>query len=113
MNTSRIRDLAKQQGKSVTYICKLIDRPKYYLNDVDKKPDRMISDEDLKTLAINLGTTAEYLKGEPDGYKITTAYNLTSCKTKTFRVPLSAYPNPTLCGERCSFKPKDTPYLNR
>lgn len=28
-------------------------------------------------------------------------------------VPLSAYPNPTLCGERCSFKPKDTPYLNR
>ena len=146
MNTSRIRDLAKQQGKSVTYICKLIDRPKYYLNDVDKKPDRMISDEDLKTLAINLGTTAEYLKGEtddplfhlssvglttepyeknckrpifghasagkgviaqqeafhrrlidllvnsvtvwdePDGYKITTAYNLTSCKTKTFRV---------------------------
>ena len=66
MNTSRIRDLAKQQGKSVTYICKLIDRPKYYLNDVDKKPDRMISDEDLKTLAINLGTTAEYLKGETD-----------------------------------------------
>ena len=46
MNTSRIRDLAKQQGKSVTYICKLINRPKYYLNDVDKKPDRMISDED-------------------------------------------------------------------
>ncbi len=66
MNTSRIRDLAKQQGKSVTYICKLIDRPKYYLNDVDKKPDRMISDEDLKTLAINLGTTADYLKGETD-----------------------------------------------
>lgn len=30
-----------------------------------------------------------------------------------FSVPLSAYPNPTLCGERCSFKPKDTPYLNR
>lgn len=31
----------------------------------------------------------------------------------TVAVPLSAYPNPTLCGERCSFKPKDTPYLNR
>ena len=61
MNTSRIRDLAKQQGKSVTYICKLINRPTYYLNDV----------------------------------------------------LLSAYPNPTLCGEWCSFKPKDTPYLNR
>ena len=66
MNTARIRELAKQQGKSVTYVCKLIDRPKYYLNDVDKRPDRMISDEDLKTLAINLGTTAAYLKGETD-----------------------------------------------
>lgn len=30
-----------------------------------------------------------------------------------FAVPLSAYPNPTSCGEWCSFKPKDTPYLNR
>ena len=71
MNTSRIRDLAKQQGKSVTYICKLINRPKYYLNDVDKKPDRMISDEDLKTLAINLGTTADYLKGETETLSFT------------------------------------------
>ena len=36
------------------------------------------------------------------------------CKANHYRiVPLSAYPNPTLCGERCSFKPKDTPYLNR
>lgn len=66
MNTDRIRTLAKSQGKSVTYICKLIGRPKYYLNDIDKKDDRMISDEDLKTLAINLGTTVAYLKGETD-----------------------------------------------
>ena len=66
MNTDRIRTLAKSQGKSVTYICSLIDRRKYYLNDIDKKDDRMISDEDLKTLAINLGTTVAYLKGETD-----------------------------------------------
>ena len=32
---------------------------------------------------------------------------------EAYTVPLSAYPNPTSCGERCSFKPKDTPYLNR
>ena len=35
------------------------------------------------------------------------------CVTMLSVVPLSAYPNPTLCGERYSFKPKDTPYLNR
>lgn len=34
MNTDRIKQLAKKQSKTVTYICKLIDRPKYYLNDV-------------------------------------------------------------------------------
>ena len=27
-------------------------------------------------------------------------------------VPLGAYPNPSLYGERYSFKPKDTPYHN-
>lgn len=34
-------------------------------------------------------------------------------RIRCYGVPLSAYPNPTLCGERYSFKPKDTPYLNR
>lgn len=66
MNTDRIKELAKKQGKSITYICQLIDRPKYYLNDVSKTPERRISDEDLKTIAINLGTTVEYLTGETD-----------------------------------------------
>lgn len=42
MNTDRIKQLAKKQGKTVTYICKLIDRPKYYLNDVAKAADREI-----------------------------------------------------------------------
>lgn len=66
MNIDRIKTLAKMQGKSITYICQLIDRPKYYLNDVAKSPDRMISDEDLKTIATNLDTTVAYLKGETD-----------------------------------------------
>ena len=66
MDTERIKKLAKQQGKSVTYICKLIDRPAYYLNDIAKRDDRMISDQDLHTIAINLETTVEYLKGETD-----------------------------------------------
>ena len=66
MNIDRIKALAKLQGKSITYICQLIDRPKYYLNDVAKSPDRMIADEDLKTIATNLATTVAYLKGETD-----------------------------------------------
>lgn len=66
MNTNRIKALARQQGKSITYICQLIDRPKYYLNDVGKSPDSQIAENDLKVIAINLGTTVEYLKGETD-----------------------------------------------
>ena len=66
MNIDRIKSLAKKQGKSITYICQLIDRPKYYLNDVAKSPDRMIADDDLKVIATNLDTTVEYLKGETD-----------------------------------------------
>lgn len=66
MNTDRIKNLAKAQGKSVTYICSLIDRPKYYLNDVAKSEKSTISDDDLKVIAINLNTTISYLKGETD-----------------------------------------------
>ena len=54
MNTDRIKQLAKKQGKTVTYICKLIDRPKYYLNDVAKAADREIPEKDLQIIAINL-----------------------------------------------------------
>lgn len=72
MDTSRIRKLAKNQGKSVTYLCKLLDRPKYYLNDVDKS-DNVMPEKYLKILAINLGTTVEYLMGETDdpGFHLT------------------------------------------
>lgn len=66
MNIDRIKALAKNQGKSITYICQLIDRPKYYLNDVAKAPDRMIADEDLRVIAANLSTSVEYLRGETD-----------------------------------------------
>ncbi len=66
MDVSRIKNLGKDQGKSYTYLCKLINRPKYYLNDVAKSDDNKISDEDLRTLAIELGTSVEYLKGETD-----------------------------------------------
>ena len=66
MNTERIKKVAKEQGKSVAYICKLIDRPRYYLNDVAKAPGQGISDEDLRAIAIDLNTSVEYLRGETD-----------------------------------------------
>ena len=66
MNVDRIKALAKKQGKTLTYVCRLIDRPVYYLNDIAKKESSMISDDDLRTIAINLDTTVEYLKGETD-----------------------------------------------
>ena len=50
MDTTRIKELAKAQGKTLSYVCQLI--------------------------------------------------------------PLSAYPNPSLYGERYSFKQEDTPYHN-
>lgn len=81
MNTDRIKALARQQGKSITYICQLIDRPKYYLNDVGKSPDSQIAENDLKVIAINLGTTVEYLKGETDD----PYFHLSSVGLSTFR----------------------------
>lgn len=45
-----------------------------------------IENEDFRRHLIDLFINSVTVWDEPDGYKITTAYNLTSCKTKTFRV---------------------------
>lgn len=65
MNTDRIKALAKEQGKSITYLCSLLNRPKYYLNDI-KKNDSEMPEEYLKIIANELNTTVAYLKGETD-----------------------------------------------
>lgn len=70
MDTSRIKALAKKQGKTLSYICGLIGRKVYYLNDISKNNAEM-PDEYLKILAENLGTTVAYLKGETDDPNIT------------------------------------------
>ena len=114
MDTTRIKELAKSQGKTLSYVCQLIGRKVYYLNDL-KKTSEMMSDEDLRIIAANLGTSVEYLKGETDD----PVFHLSSIGIKTFpyensgkRPPLGAYPNPSLYGERYSFKQEDTPYHN-
>lgn len=70
MDTSRIKSLAKKQGKTLSYICGLIGRKVYYLNDISKNNAEM-PDEYLKILAENLGTSVAYLKGETDNPDIT------------------------------------------
>ena len=115
MDTTRIKELAKAQGKTLSYVCQLIGRKVYYLNDLKKTPE-MMSDKDLRIIAANLSTSVEYLKGETDDPN----FHLSSIGLKTFpyeksgkRPPLSAYPNPSLYGERYSFKQKNTPRLDR
>lgn len=65
MNTDRIKKLAKEQGKTVTYICSLLGRPKYYLNDIAKSEGDMPA-EYLDILAKELHTTPEYLLEKTD-----------------------------------------------
>lgn len=45
-----------------------------------------IEDDKFKKNIIDLVVNSVTVWDEPDSYKITTAYNLTSCKTKTYRV---------------------------
>lgn len=65
MNTERIIKLSKAQGKTLTYLCSLIGKPKWYLKDVRTKNTK-ISREDILTIARDLGTSPEYLTFETD-----------------------------------------------
>lgn len=65
MNTDRITELAKAQGKTLTYLCALVGRPRYYLKSV-RASGTSIPREYLETFAQELGTTVEYLLGETD-----------------------------------------------
>lgn len=65
MDFERLKTLAKSQGKSLTHLCKLIDRPKYYFHDL-KKTGAAMPEEYLSIIAKELGTTPEYLLGETE-----------------------------------------------
>lgn len=65
MDTTRIKSLAKAQGKSLSYICQLIGRKVYYLNDLQKSSEIM-RESDLRIIADELNTTPEYLSGKTD-----------------------------------------------
>lgn len=69
MDTTRITELAKMQGKSMTYLCSLIGKYRSYLNDVKVKNMKM-PEEYLEAIAADLGTTPEYLKWETDDPRV-------------------------------------------
>ena len=68
MDVTRIVNMAKSQGKSQAYLCRLIGKSQYYLQDV-KKGRFNVSSDALETIATDLGTTPEYLNWETDDPK--------------------------------------------
>lgn len=57
-----------------------------------------IKDEQFRRLLIDLLVNSVTVWDEPDGFRITTAYNLTSCKSKTFRISADKTPGSDLRG---------------
>lgn len=85
------KNLAAQLADEEKYIYR-IDRDQiiFWLS---KFKDGDIEDEDFRRHIIDLIVNSVTVWDEPDGYRITTAYNLTSCKTKTFHARPSAEPS--------------------
>lgn len=78
------KDLLRQLAEEEKYIVR-IDRDQivFWLG---KFKNGNIEDESFKRIIIDLIVNSVTVWDEPDGFRITTAYNLTSCKNKTFRV---------------------------
>ena len=62
---NRIRTLSKENGISLSYICKKMDVNRVYFIDCEKT-GRTIPDDKLAIIADALHTSVEYLKGETE-----------------------------------------------
>ncbi len=60
---SRIKKLAKEQKRSLAYLCAQMGVARVYFNDIEKN-NRNIPDDKLEIIARELHTTIAYLKGE-------------------------------------------------
>lgn len=65
MNFDRLDELRKKHGVSNSFLCDLVGRKRYYINDCRNK-GTVIPDEYIKKWAHALHTTPEYLNGETD-----------------------------------------------
>lgn len=82
------KNIMKQLAEEEKYIYR-VDREQiiFWLS---KFKDGNIEDEDFRRHLIDLIVNSVTVWDEPDGFRITTAYNLTSCKTKTFKIGKNA-----------------------
>jgi hypothetical protein len=107
------RDITRQLAEEEKYIYR-IDRDQivFWLS---KFKNGDIKDEKFRRHIIDLIVNSVTVWDEPDGFRITTAYNLTSCKTKTFRVDKNTTPTPTsgfvFEGSACTIERKSEPFI--
>lgn len=109
------KNLLRLLAEEEKYVCK-IERSQivYWLTEF--KGGR-IEDERYRRIIIDLMINSVTVWDEPDGFRITTAYNLTSCKSKTFRIAPSGEKGFGFEGSECSFwtkkKRRRPPYYRR
>lgn len=65
MQTDRIRARAKECGRSLSYLCRVLGVAPVYFIDIEKQ-NRTIPRDKLDIIATELNTTAEYLAHETD-----------------------------------------------
>lgn len=82
----RIKNLAREQGISMTYLCKKIGlTSRTYFNDIEKH-NREIPLDKLSIIASALNTTAGYLRGETDEIRTPLPANIFPITRKRFRM---------------------------
>ena len=64
-NIAKIKELAKEQGKSQRFLCDLINKRRTFLSEVALNKDK-IDQNELKIIADELNTTVEYLTDQTD-----------------------------------------------
>jgi len=65
VNIDKIKNLAREQGKTIAYICSLLGKNRGFLNEV-KYGKNSIDEIELKIISDALNTTPAYLKDETD-----------------------------------------------
>ncbi len=91
------------------YVCR-IDREQIIFW-LEKFKDGNLEDEGFRRIIIDLIVNSVTVWDEPDGFRITTAYNLTSCKNKTYRVSPSSGKGFGFEGSESTIERKSEPYI--
>lgn len=65
VNVTKIRQLAKEKGITLTHLCSLCGKPRWWINDISNKHLDMPEDK-LQIIANALGTTTDYLRDKSE-----------------------------------------------